>query len=276
MRELEHQEAGTGTSVVVRLCQYLSRSGSTPEKFLGSGTVDANGFQGALEGVGIEVSHESATQAMATLDQDGDGTLDATELATRVVEFQRKRRVFTARVLGHVVDFVSRTNTSLTRLFARVDSDGSGALDALELQEALLKLHQDLSEAEVEDLMQELGLRDASDTEGGDSSDSVSCSQLLDKLKLYQSERVADTAKCKSLWAALDQDGDGTLDCGEIQQLAEHLGFRDRMTSDGTFIDTLLSEIKSSRNGQTAFTDGSRDASVSFDELLPWFLNTGK
>ena len=48
----------------------------------------------------------------------------------------------------------ARTNTSLTRLFAQVDSDGSGALDVLELQEALRKLHQDLSEMEVQDLMQ--------------------------------------------------------------------------------------------------------------------------
>jgi Ca2+-binding EF-hand superfamily protein len=66
----------------------------------------------------------------------------------------RSAQVFTARVLGHVVDFVARTNTSLTRLFAQVDSDGSGALDVLELQEALRKLHQDLSEMEVQDLMQ--------------------------------------------------------------------------------------------------------------------------
>ena len=71
MRELEQQEASTGTSVVVRLCQYLSRSGDTPQAFLDSGSVDAFGLRAALDAVGIEVSQESATQAMAALGIEG-------------------------------------------------------------------------------------------------------------------------------------------------------------------------------------------------------------
>jgi Ca2+-binding EF-hand superfamily protein len=130
---------------------------------------------------------------------------------------------------------------------------------------------------EVEELMQELGLR-----EGGGAGDNneVSCSQLLDKLKLYQSERVADTAKCKQMFRQHDQDNSDFLDRDEIQQLAVHMGFGGKIQSDARFLDTMMSDIKKSRDGDAAGDAAAAQQAdgdaASLDELLFWFLDTGR
>jgi hypothetical protein len=105
----------------------------------------------------------------------------------------------------------------------------------------------------------------------------MSCSQLLDALKLYQSERVADTARCRELFAQLDQDGSGFLDRGEIFKLAEHMGYGGVMESAGrSFLDTILSDIVGARFNESGRDDELRPDEVSFDELLRWFLETGR
>ena len=68
-----------------------------------------------------------------------------------VLAHQRQRRVFATTVLGNICDYVRKTNTSIVRVFSRMDADGSGDLDVIELQAALLKMGQDLSELEVEE-----------------------------------------------------------------------------------------------------------------------------
>ena len=80
----------------------------------------------ALEGLGIKVQPAAADAAMKELDIDGGSTLEVVELVDKIEEFQRKRRVFVSTVLGRVCEYVDSTNTSLVRLFARVDRDGSG------------------------------------------------------------------------------------------------------------------------------------------------------
>ena len=55
-------------------------------------------------------------------------------------------------VLGNVIEHLKTTSASVVRVFARVDADGSGSLDLLELQEAFRKMSQDLSELEVEEV----------------------------------------------------------------------------------------------------------------------------
>jgi hypothetical protein len=46
MKELEQQQASTGSVIVARLCHKLSHSGSTPESFLGGG--DTTGAQAVV------------------------------------------------------------------------------------------------------------------------------------------------------------------------------------------------------------------------------------
>ena len=281
MLALQESEDSSGRVILSRLCKHLASSGTTVDAFVAeldgdaTDTLDAVEFQKALDRIGVaNVTQESVARAMAELDVDGDGSLGTSELATCLSEFERKRRVFASSVLGEVVDFVNRANTSLVNLFSRVDSDGSGALDVLELQEALRKLHQDLSEAEVDELMQELGL-----------GQNVSCAKFLDKLKLFQSERIADTETCTQFFGEFDMDKSGYLERSEVSKLACRIGFQDKIDTDSTFVDTLLSEIKSARFNASYLipkTDEDQEKAkeqedmVTLNELLPWFLHTGR
>ena len=53
-----------------------------------------------------------------------------------------------------VITRVKQTNTSVARVLSRVDSDGSGDLDILELQEAMIKLGcEHLNELEIEEML---------------------------------------------------------------------------------------------------------------------------
>jgi len=119
----------------------LGRVGQTPEQFFTeidadrTGDLDQVEFQAALERVGIKVSVEQAAGAMKALDLDDDGTLEISELISNLKEFSRLRRVKAAKALRETLGYTRRTNTSITQLFSRMDADGSGDLDLLELQE---------------------------------------------------------------------------------------------------------------------------------------------
>ena len=254
MLALEVAEQSTGRAILSRLCNHLARTGSDINSLLDrtEGVLDVAEFQLLLKKVDIEMGTESTAHAMKDLDVDGDGSLQISELSACLTEFKRTRRVFASEVLGHVVDFVDQTNTSLPRLFARVDSDGSGTLDVFELQEAMRRLHQDLNDMDVIDLLQELDLvKFADDGSGSDSGagdlEQISCPQFLDKLLLFKSERTADAAKCEELYNQFDRDGDGYLDHAELKQLAEYMGLRDQMESRPNFIEALVADIQKTR-----------------------------
>jgi CRP/FNR family cyclic AMP-dependent transcriptional regulator len=267
-----HEESVTSSAVVARLYQHLTKSSSTIDAFLGEQATGMEQFREALDKIGIGLSEDEFAVVMKELDQDGDGQMHVKELSHSFSELERMRRVSALTVLGQVVDFVSRTKSSLNRIFASVDVDGSGTLDMFELQEALRKMQQDLSDFEVSNLMQELDL--IGSAEDGSGLAAISCAQFLDKLKMYKSEREVDTVKCKSLFKRLDKDQSGCLDYQEVSQLAKEMGFGDKIDSDSGFVDTLMREIKAAHVGDEGLT--LLRASARLDELLAWFLSTGR
>ena len=279
------EEATTPAAVLSRLCIYLRANRTTAQALFeeldtdGTGDLDSAELRTVLAHIGVDVSLEAAEKAMKALDVDGDGTLETQELAQAVEEFQRQRRVWAATVLGNLLDYVKKTKLSVQRIFARVDIDGSGNLDVLELQEAMLKMGQALSELEVELMMQEL------DIEG----DTLVTSLFLDKLKQFESERVADTAKCEALFAKYDDDHSGTLDREEVALLAAEMGLESQV-QDPAFLTKLIDDIESARRQQALEQEGEgddqkegegeeeeeSDGSVSYEEFLPWFLSAGR
>ena len=272
---LIEQEATRPQVILTQLCFYLRNNRVTAQALFdemdtdGTGDFDAAEFQRVLNHIGVEVSDKAAMTAMAALDKDGDGTLETKELAQAVEEFQRQRRVWAAKVLGGIGDYVKKTKLSVQRVFSRVDLDGSGNLDVLELQEALLKLGQSLSELEVEEMMHELDM----------VGETVTTSLFLDKLKQFEAERAAATAKCADLFAKYDDDNSGTLERDELALLAADMGLGPQL-QDPAFLAKLISDIENVRvlhdQDQAQGAEEAGDGAVSFAELLPWFLCVGR
>ena len=276
MTALLEAEAASGSAILSKLCNLLSASGQTAAELFaqldvdGSGELDATEWHQALEGLGIKVQAAAADAAMKELDMDGGSTLEVVELVDKIAEFQRKRRVFVSTVLGRVCEYIDSTNTSLVRLFARVDRDGSGDLDVVELQEALRKMGQDLSELEVEEITRELAPREL-----------MSSRHFLDALIQFEKEREVYTAKCQKLFNEVDGDGSGHLDKNEVKILAEKLGLGEQLANPLSHLtlDGLIADIEGSRRSHESSEEEDEaegDGKVTYEELLPWFVNEGR
>ena len=282
------KEATQPRVVLSQLSIHLQAKRTTPQALFdeldtdGTGDLDAAEFQAVLAHIGVYVSEHAASRAMAALDVDGDGTLETKELAQAVEEYQRQRRVWSATVLGNLLDYVKKTKLSVQRVFAHVDADGSGNLDVQELQEAMLKLGQDLSELDVEEIMYELDLE-------GDSL-VIATSQFLDNLKKFEAERCGDTTRCLALFEKYDDDKSGSLDRVEVALLAGEMGLETQV-QDQTFLSNLIDDIENARrSGRQQEVGGqgqeneeedeeeeeASDGNVSYEEFLPWFLSVGR
>jgi calmodulin len=155
MDKLAHELDESASSILGALARYMDASGATVASIFAANDKDQSGhlnvteFHDALLAIGIQQSERSAREALKELDMDGDGNMALTELTAHLSEHRRKRRTFAAKVLSEIFDFIDKTNASATRIFARVDSDGSGDLDVLEFQEALSRMGQELTPDQV-------------------------------------------------------------------------------------------------------------------------------
>ena len=240
MDKFAHEMNESASSILAALVLYMDTERKTvPEIFAAndgddSGHLDPVEFHDALLAIGIQQSERTARQVMRELDMDQDGDISLAELTARLTSYRRKRRAFAAKVLSNVFDFINKTNASATRIFSRVDSDGTGDLDVLEFQEALRRMGQNLTPDQVHEIMNELDL---------DQSGTIGVSEFLDKLKLAESERQADMRKCKRLFQEADQDGSGTLDTDELASVAIKMGLGEQM-KEPEFLRHMMAEME--------------------------------
>ena len=141
--------------------------------------------------------------------------MDLQEITRSLDRFRRTRRAFAATILQRVLDYTRDTRTSISRIFARVDADGSGDLDIHEFQQALTSMKLDLTELEAEEVVAELDI---------DGSGTIAASEFLDKLKAFGRERGEDRRKCRVLFDEIDDDDSGFLDKDEVGKLAARMG----------------------------------------------------
>ena len=290
----QQQRGNDANTVLSKICHYLNIHGETAAAVFsrldtdGGGSLDLDEFHQALNSLGIEITHEAASEVMDELDMDGGGDLELKELTAKLDAYRRGRRAFAARVLGGVLEYTERTKTSVTRVFASVDTDGSGDLDIVEFQEAMRSMGQVLTHLEIQEVMAELDI---------DGSGTIEASEFLDKLKQFAKERATDVSRCKELFAEIDEDDSGHLDEKEVKQLAKKMGFEEQMKADKDFVAKMIQMIEQphlsqglSLGGQMARTTSSSpvppppeedgtdeaDGDISCDELIRWYLDTGK
>ena len=87
---------------------------------------------------------------MEELDMDGEGNLDLHELSQSLDQFRRQRRAFASETLQEVLNYIEHTRQSVSRIFAAVDEDGSGDLDATEFRTAMKRMKISLSTDEAD------------------------------------------------------------------------------------------------------------------------------
>ena len=273
MTALLEAEAAAGSTILSKLCKVLQATGQTAAELFaeidtdGSGELDATEWQIMLwERLGIRVQAAAADAAMKEL--DGGSTLEIAPLVGKLEDYQRKRRVFAGTVLSGVCEYIKSTNTSLVRLFARVDRDGSGDLDVVELQEALRKMDQDLSELEVEEITRELAPQ----------TEQLSSRHFLDMLIQFEKEREVYTGKCRKLFDEVDADSSGHLDRNEVKVLAEKMGLGEQLANPPSrlTVDGLIADIEGTRRSNGDVEEEEGDGKVTYEELLPWFVTEGR
>lgn len=239
MDKFTHEMNTSASSILGALLNYIDASGATVASIFAahdndkSGNLEIAEFHDALLAIGIQQSEQQAQNAMGELDMDKDGNMSLAELTARLSTYRRKRRAFASKVLSDIFEFIRKTNASATRIFSRVDSDGSGDLDVLEFQEALSKMGQELTPDQVHEIMSELDL---------DQSGTIGVSEFLDKLKHAENLRRSDMRKCKKLFEEADKDGSGTLDYDEIVWVGREMGLGEQMKSQ-EFVEHMLAEM---------------------------------
>lgn len=267
------EELGSTVAVLAELCAYMEKSGETIAEICGSGDLSVQEFYGVLTRIGIKASLRTAREIMTELAMDRHNQLELTaaELNVRLETYRRKRRAFALKVLCDVFAHIHKTKACATRIFARVDADGTGVLDVFEFQEALLRMGQELTPEQVHDVMAELDC---------DCDTSVSISEFLDKLKQAESTRAADMCRCKALFERADGDGSGQLNRSELRRVAEQMGLREQL-SDPEFLSAMIANIQA--HGSVAESSvtptaaaAAADCQVSFEAFMQWYFAIGK
>ncbi|GAB4816528.1 hypothetical protein N2152v2_003574 [Parachlorella kessleri] len=109
----------------------------------GNGVIDATELQGVLKGMGLGDTPEEVAELLAQLDLDNDGSVD----------YQEFKRVMSAKAEDEEVD---RSIDELLSVFNSLDIDATGSLSADELQRGLKILGVKLSLDEVAVLIEEV------------------------------------------------------------------------------------------------------------------------
>jgi Ca2+-binding EF-hand superfamily protein len=109
----------------------------------------------------------------------------------------------------------------------------------------------------------------------------ISLARFLDKMELFQKEQIADTERCAALFKLFDNDNSGQLEEDEVKLMLEHLGLAELIADDSKFVVKMIQEIESTRalDDEQEGAEGlekERDGWVTYDEFLPWFMQTGR
>lgn len=235
-----HEMNESASCVLAALVNYMDANGATVAKVFDTNDGDQSGhlniteFHETLLAIGIRHSEDTAREVMKELDMDDDGDISLAELTARLTTFRRKRRAYATKVLARVFDYIDKTHASLTRIFARVDSDGTGDLDIVEFQETLRRMGQQLTPDQASAVMSELDI---------DHSGKIAVSEFLDKLKQAESQRRADMRQCQKLFGDADKNHSGTLDRAEVVWVGTEMGLGEQMKSPA-FVDHMVVEIE--------------------------------
>ena len=199
---LKEKAAATGTAedpgaqAVARMFKYLQASNQDIvgnfEKMDadGSGELDVEEFKAALLAMGLGMSDEEMGLVMREIDTDGGGTVSIDEFVDRMKQIDSRMAEggtgTVHEVLDRIFDFINTTKFRIIDMFNKIDIDGNGELDAVEFYACMKELGLDLSEGEVQLIMEVL------DSDGGGS---IGIDEFMTEMqKIHRKRRKAEKA----------------------------------------------------------------------------------
>jgi len=166
-----------------------------------SGTVEVDELSDLLKGFGIEPMTHVLSEVIAEVDEDGSGVIELPEFE-KVLDILRIREGFTHK---EYTDFMS--------VYHRFDRDNSGELDTKELSSILSWLGYSVSAERVHEIADEVDI---------DGSGTINEREYLMCMRRVREKEIAQVnlmvKKC-------DQDGNGLIDCDEIEAFLKSLGY---------------------------------------------------
>ncbi|KAJ1642669.1 hypothetical protein LPJ64_005505 [Coemansia asiatica] len=155
-------------------------------------------------------------------------------------------------------------NDQLQYWFRAVDSDGSGQLDAQELQRALV--NGDWSQFSIETVRLMIGMFDR------DRSGTINFQEFIGLWSYIN--------QWKDCFRAFDRDGSGTIDRGELHQALNAFGFRVSPQVVNSLVskyDIQAGRVKGPNSGRGAITfDNFINSCVTIRSLTDAFRNLDK
>jgi len=179
-----------------------------------SGDISLSELRQALLLLGLDTNAAQVSAILRKYDRDGNNRIDKLEFLALVKDLH----VFRAGTLPPPTDAISRT-------FALYDRDLSGAMDVVELRDALSHLGMDVSTEDARRVLQRFD---------GDRSGQLDLAEfrtLVETLERYQG--VAEPKPkatggveddIRQQWLRADEDGSGTIDSHELHRALQRLG----------------------------------------------------
>ena len=170
----------------------------------GSGVLDMDEVQKLGVMLGFNFSHVELVTAMKQMDEDGSGQVEFVEFYEWWVEKKEQE--------GNL-----DMHNEAVNMFNRVDVDGSGVLDQVEVAQLAGLLGFNFSEIELVHTMQ------AMDTDGDGEVNFEEFWSWWQERNRRGDLRIHNNAV--KMFREVDQDNSGSLDAGEIKELGFLLGF---------------------------------------------------
>ena len=207
----------------------------------GSGTLDRNELQEVLFQLGRNPSEQELDEAMASMDESGDGEVDFNEFKLWFDEWSAKQELLERQAaFARLTHFdVGKTKT----IFDRIDEDGSGELDQDELRELCEQLGREMSETELQKAMLQM------DSDGGGTIG-------FEEFTVWFKALAEGDNMLREVFDAVDMDGGGVLDRDEVGEVMTQLGLE---VSDDE-LDDILRKMDEDGSGE-----------VEFEEFAEWF-----
>jgi len=173
----------------------------------GSGSVEVGELKFLLKSCGIEPMEHVLKEVLGEVDGDGTGCLNFQEFEL-LMDLLRMREGFTLREY-----------TDFTTLFKKFDRDGSGEMDALELQSILVWLGYNFDRDKTMAVVKEV------DT---NCSGSVNLREFLVCMRKVREQEIE---VIHGVIARTDIDGDGTISREELPGVLQALGYVPEMNA---------------------------------------------
>ena len=172
--------------VAGRICSWVARHGKSFEEVFalidtdGSGEISGGEFRAGMLQMGLAFCDDEIEALMHQLDADGGGSIEMSEFMPKLLLFQESRSADAKSVLSRVCSYLNAHGETAAAVFARLDTDGGGSLDAEEFHAALNTLGISISAASAKEVMDEL------DMDGGGD---LELTELTAKLDEYRRQR---------------------------------------------------------------------------------------